>query len=378
MATAPRVFTIPASTPFVPTLIRALVDGTLVPGFPAARDPLALADATLYLPTRRACRLARDLFLDVTRESAAILPRIVAIGDVYEWNARGDRRRREGAPRRRGVAGHSGLQARGLHDALPVYQPLESADGDRPPCLHHPGVDAVRADAYPRARRRNAGAGLSRRARSARARGRHALSADAARLPAGARSLPRRHPGERRDPAAHRRYRRRLRVERPRRSPPPRRRSSPSRRCGPFRPPGARPPRRSPGLSAFRIGGWRPPPVSSPSRRRRRSCRRLSARSSTERWCRAFPPRAIRSRSRTPRSICRRGAPAGWRAISSSTSPGRAPRSCRASSLSATSTSGTPEAIAAAEKALLAVAALRAIPASRRAASTTLSRSISL
>src|SRR6516164_4109609 len=84
MATAPRVFTIPASVPFVPTLIRALIDGTLVPGFPAARDPLALADATLYLPTRRACRLARDLYLDVTKESAAILPRIVAIGDVDE------------------------------------------------------------------------------------------------------------------------------------------------------------------------------------------------------------------------------------------------------------------------------------------------------
>src|SRR5258708_5389605 len=84
MATAPRVITSPASTPFVPTLIRALVDGTLVPGLPATRDPLALAHATLYLPTRRACRLARDLFLDVTKESAAILPRIIAIGDVDE------------------------------------------------------------------------------------------------------------------------------------------------------------------------------------------------------------------------------------------------------------------------------------------------------
>jgi ATP-dependent helicase/nuclease subunit B len=81
---SPRVFTIPASAPFIPTLIRALLDGTLVPGFPAARDPLALADATLYLPTRRACRLARDRFLDVTGESAAILPRIVAIGDIDE------------------------------------------------------------------------------------------------------------------------------------------------------------------------------------------------------------------------------------------------------------------------------------------------------
>ena len=80
----PRVFTIPASAPFVPTLIRALVDGTLVPGFPADEGPLALADATLYLPTRRACRLVRDVFLDVTKASAAILPRIVAIGDVDE------------------------------------------------------------------------------------------------------------------------------------------------------------------------------------------------------------------------------------------------------------------------------------------------------
>src|SRR5262252_9458266 len=84
MATAPRVFTIPASAPFVPTLIHALLDGTLVGGFPAARDPLALAGATLSLPTRRACRLARDLFLDVTQESAAILPRIIAVGDVDE------------------------------------------------------------------------------------------------------------------------------------------------------------------------------------------------------------------------------------------------------------------------------------------------------
>src|SRR4051812_23813679 len=80
----PRVFTIPASAPFVPTLIRALLDGRLVEGFAPSRDPLALAGATLYLPTRRACRLARDVFLDVTGQSAAILPRIVAVGDLDE------------------------------------------------------------------------------------------------------------------------------------------------------------------------------------------------------------------------------------------------------------------------------------------------------
>ena len=80
----PRVFTIPASVPFLPTLLRALRDGRLVPGFPTTADPLELATATLYLPTRRACRLARDVFLDVLGTEAAILPRILPIGDVDE------------------------------------------------------------------------------------------------------------------------------------------------------------------------------------------------------------------------------------------------------------------------------------------------------
>jgi ATP-dependent helicase/nuclease subunit B len=79
---AARVFTIPASAPFLPTLIEALIGGKL--GLAAPRDPLALAQATLFLPTRRACRLARDAFLDVLKDDAAILPRIVAIGDIDE------------------------------------------------------------------------------------------------------------------------------------------------------------------------------------------------------------------------------------------------------------------------------------------------------
>ncbi|MEX1083626.1 MAG: hypothetical protein WEC82_04835, partial [Xanthobacteraceae bacterium] len=61
----PRVFTIPASAPFLRTLIEALIGGRLVEGFKPGRDPLALGSATLYLPTRRAARLARDVFLDV-------------------------------------------------------------------------------------------------------------------------------------------------------------------------------------------------------------------------------------------------------------------------------------------------------------------------
>ncbi len=80
----PNVFNIPASAPFLPVLIDALRAGQLVKGFPASNDPLALARATLYLPTRRACRLARDMFLDRLDGDAAILPRIVALGDLDE------------------------------------------------------------------------------------------------------------------------------------------------------------------------------------------------------------------------------------------------------------------------------------------------------
>jgi ATP-dependent helicase/nuclease subunit B len=80
----PRLFSIPPSAPFLPTLIAALTEGRLVAGFPASPDPLALAEATLYLPTRRACRLAQDVFRQVLGKEAAILPRIVPIGDIDE------------------------------------------------------------------------------------------------------------------------------------------------------------------------------------------------------------------------------------------------------------------------------------------------------
>lgn len=78
----PRVFNIPASARFLPVLIDSLRTGKLVPGFPASDDPLELARATLYLPTRRACRMARDAF--ATTLDVAILPRIVALGDLDE------------------------------------------------------------------------------------------------------------------------------------------------------------------------------------------------------------------------------------------------------------------------------------------------------
>lgn len=79
-----RVATIPSSAPFLRTLIAALVDGALIEGFDARRHPERLAQVTLYLPTRRAGRMAREIFLDVLGTDAVLLPRIVALGDVDE------------------------------------------------------------------------------------------------------------------------------------------------------------------------------------------------------------------------------------------------------------------------------------------------------
>jgi ATP-dependent helicase/nuclease subunit B len=80
----PRLFTIPSSVPFLPALIEALLKGRLIDGFPATRDPMELARATLYLPTRRACRLTQEVFLDALGGEAAILPRLVPVGDIDE------------------------------------------------------------------------------------------------------------------------------------------------------------------------------------------------------------------------------------------------------------------------------------------------------
>lgn len=80
----PNLFTVPASAPFLEVLIDALLAGRLVKGYPASRDPIEIARATLYLPTQRACRVARDVFLKELGTDAAILPRIVPLGGIDE------------------------------------------------------------------------------------------------------------------------------------------------------------------------------------------------------------------------------------------------------------------------------------------------------
>lgn len=84
MSRPPRVYTIPPSAPFLPTLARGILDGTVIPGFVPRERPERLADATIYLPTRRAARALASVLLDETRSDALLLPRIVPLGDVDE------------------------------------------------------------------------------------------------------------------------------------------------------------------------------------------------------------------------------------------------------------------------------------------------------
>ena len=77
---APRVFTIPSGAPFLPTLSRALLDGVLIDGFPGAGGPMALADATIYVPTQRAAQALAKALLEASGASSLLLPRIAPLG----------------------------------------------------------------------------------------------------------------------------------------------------------------------------------------------------------------------------------------------------------------------------------------------------------
>ncbi len=76
----PRVFTIPPGAPFLPTLAHALLDGRLIDGFPAAGGPLALAGATIYVPTQRAAAALAEALLKASGGQSLLLPRIAPLG----------------------------------------------------------------------------------------------------------------------------------------------------------------------------------------------------------------------------------------------------------------------------------------------------------
>jgi ATP-dependent helicase/nuclease subunit B len=78
---APRVFSIAAGLPFLPTFVDALMDGRIVAGFPDD-DPLSLAAATIFLPTRRAARALSTLLAERAGGASRLLPRIIPLGDI--------------------------------------------------------------------------------------------------------------------------------------------------------------------------------------------------------------------------------------------------------------------------------------------------------
>jgi ATP-dependent helicase/nuclease subunit B len=79
-----RIYTIAPGAPFLSTFVEALLDGRIVAGFSRALGPLEIADATIYVPTRRSARaLAEEFGRGVGRETA-ILPNILPLGALEE------------------------------------------------------------------------------------------------------------------------------------------------------------------------------------------------------------------------------------------------------------------------------------------------------
>ncbi|MCE9650049.1 MAG: double-strand break repair protein AddB [Parvibaculum sp.] len=79
---SPRVFTIPAGTPFLDALARALIADPTLGG--QLGSAVALADIKILLPTRRAVRALGDAFLRMGEGRALLLPDIRPLGDVDE------------------------------------------------------------------------------------------------------------------------------------------------------------------------------------------------------------------------------------------------------------------------------------------------------
>ena len=79
-----RVFTIAPGAPFLKTFVTSLLEGRVVEGFSNRAGPLEMAEATIYVPTRRAAyALADELFCAIGRPSV-LLPRILPLGALEE------------------------------------------------------------------------------------------------------------------------------------------------------------------------------------------------------------------------------------------------------------------------------------------------------
>ena len=80
---SPRIVTIPPGVDFLATLAEQIIEGGLVPGLVYSSDnPLSLAGATVFVPTRRAARVLRSELTDLIGKGSAILPVIRPLGET--------------------------------------------------------------------------------------------------------------------------------------------------------------------------------------------------------------------------------------------------------------------------------------------------------
>lgn len=77
-----NVFTIAPGAPFLKSFVAVLLDGEIVDGFSRALGPLEIAEATIYVPTRRAARALADELAGALDRSATLLPRILPLGGL--------------------------------------------------------------------------------------------------------------------------------------------------------------------------------------------------------------------------------------------------------------------------------------------------------
>ena len=89
MGRRPNVFTIPADADFSATLVHAIRSGELPHAGARAPDPLALADWTVLVPTRRAVRTIVTAFAGQDPQPASLLPQIRPLGDADEDDIQG-------------------------------------------------------------------------------------------------------------------------------------------------------------------------------------------------------------------------------------------------------------------------------------------------
>jgi ATP-dependent helicase/nuclease subunit B len=83
-AAGQHVYSVDPGRPFLTALAEALLSGDLPTPGSTRPDPLALADTTLYLPSRRASRALQEAFLRASHGAALLLPTIRLIGEGNE------------------------------------------------------------------------------------------------------------------------------------------------------------------------------------------------------------------------------------------------------------------------------------------------------